>query len=143
MQTEKRFQLFSDGACRGNPGIGGAGAVIKDADGKVIWEGREYLGMCTNNIAEYRALILGLKGALACGCNNLKINLDSELLAKQITGSYRVKNEQLKLLMQEVRSLLSSFDAIDVRHVPRLQNSHADKLANAAIDEKIIQDSSA
>ncbi|MBN1471619.1 MAG: ribonuclease HI family protein [Syntrophaceae bacterium] len=132
----KTCKLFSDGACRGNPGIGGAGAVITDSDDHVIWEGKEYLGQCTNNIAEYKALILGLKGALSLGYKNLNICMDSELLAKQINGSYRVKNENLKILMKDVRNLLASFDNVDVKHVPRLRNSHADRLANMAIDER-------
>ena len=130
------YKLFSDGACRGNPGVGGAGAVIMDARENVIWEGKEYLGHCTNNIAEYKALILGLKGALSQGYKNLNVYLDSELLAKQINGSYRVKNENLKVLMKEVRRLLTSFEFIEVKHVIRSHNSHADRLANRAIDEK-------
>ena len=130
----QQVKLFSDGACRGNPGIGGAGAVITDDGGQVLWEGSQYLGQCTNNIAEYQALILGLKGALACGYKNLEIYLDSELLANQINGSYKVKNENLKILMQEVRSLLSSFQSSPVRHVLRCHNALADKLANLAID---------
>jgi ribonuclease HI len=134
---KKLSRLYSDGACRGNPGVGGAGAVITDAEGSVIWEGKEYLGHCTNNIAEYKALILGLKGALAEGYNNLEVYLDSELLANQINGSYRVKNENLKVLMNEVRSLLTSFDSIQVKHVLRSHNSHADRLANLAIDTHI------
>jgi ribonuclease HI len=133
---EKKYKLFSDGACRGNPGAGGAGAVIMDDRENLIWEGKEYLGHCTNNIAEYRALILGLKGALANGYKSLEVYLDSELLAKQINGSYRVKNEKLKVLMKEVRSLLISFESVGVKHVLRSHNSHADKLANMAIDEK-------
>jgi len=132
---EGNYKLFSDGACRGNPGVGGAGAVIMDARENVIWEGKEYLGHCTNNIAEYRALILGLKGALAHGYKNLEVYLDSELLAKQINGSYRVKNENLQVLMKEVRSLLTSFESVEVKHVLRSHNSHADRLANLAIDE--------
>jgi ribonuclease HI len=132
---EKNYKLFSDGACRGNPGVGGAGAVITDARENVIWEGKEYLGHCTNNIAEYRALILGLKGALAQGYKSLVVYMDSELLAKQIDGSYRVKNENLQILMKDVRNLLASFNSVVVKHVPRLHNSHADKLANLAIDE--------
>jgi len=131
---KKTYRLFSDGACRGNPGEGGAGAVILDAEGNVIWEGKEYLGTCTNNIAEYKALILGLKGALTSGCRKLAVFLDSELLARQINGSYRVKNENLKILMQEVRSLLSLFDTVEVKHVLRSKNVQADKLANLAID---------
>ena len=130
----KLGRLYSDGACRGNPGVGGAGAVITDVEGSVLWEGKEYLGQCTNNIAEYKALILGLKGALAEGYKNLEVYLDSELLANQINGSYRVKNENLKVLMMEVRGLITSFDSIEVKHVLRCHNSHADKLANIAID---------
>jgi len=134
---KKLSRLYSDGACRGNPGIGGAGAVITDAEGSVIWEGKEYLGHCTNNIAEYKALILGLKGALAEGHKKLEVYLDSELLTNQINGSYRVKNENLKVLMNEVRGLLASFDTIHVKHVLRSSNSHADRLANLAIDTHI------
>ena len=134
--VEKKYKLFSDGACRGNPGVGGAGAVITDVRENVIWEGKEYLGHCTNNIAEYRALILGLKGALTNGYKSLEVYLDSELLAKQINGSYRVKNENLQVLMKEVRCLLTSFESVGVKHVLRSHNSHADKLANMAIDEK-------
>lgn len=131
---KKSYRLYSDGACRGNPGEGGVGAVITDAEENVIWEGKEYIGHCTNNIAEYKALILGLKGALAHGYKKLDVYLDSELLARQINGSYRVKNENLKVLMQEVRSLLSSFDTVHVKHVLRDKNVQADKLANLAID---------
>jgi ribonuclease HI/probable phosphoglycerate mutase len=131
----KTVKLFSDGACRGNPGQGGAGAVITDEADNILWEGKAYLGHCTNNIAEYKALILGLKGALAQGFNQLDVYLDSELLANQINGSYKVKNENLKVLMQEVRSLLASFEAVRVRHVLRCHNAQADKLANLAIDE--------
>ncbi|PKN36509.1 MAG: ribonuclease H [Deltaproteobacteria bacterium HGW-Deltaproteobacteria-2] len=132
---EKNYKLFSDGACRGNPGVGGAGAVITDDRENVVWEGKEYLGHCTNNIAEYRALIMGLNGALDNGYKNLEVYLDSELLTKQINGSYRVKNENLKILMKDIRGLMASFDSVAVRHVPRLHNSHADRLANLAIDE--------
>jgi ribonuclease HI len=134
---KKLSKLYSDGACRGNPGVGGAGAVITDAQGSVIWESKEYLGHCTNNIAEYKALILGLKGALAEGYKNLEVYLDSELLTNQINGSYRVKNEKLKVLMTEIRGLLTSFDTIQVKHVLRSSNSHADRLANLAIDTHI------
>lgn len=130
----KTVKLFSDGACRGNPGIGGAGAVITDEADNILWEEKEYLGHCTNNIAEYKALILGLKGALAQGFNQLDVYLDSELLANQINGSYKVKNENLKILMQEVRGLLSSFKSVQVKHVLRCQNRQADKMANLAID---------
>jgi ribonuclease HI len=131
---KQNYRLYSDGACRGNPGEGGAGAVITDAAGNVVWEGKEYLGRCTNNIAEYKALILGLRGALASGFKALDVYMDSELLARQINGSYRVKNENLKVLMQDVRGLLASFDSVEVKHVLRCHNTQADRLANLAID---------
>jgi ribonuclease HI len=133
---KENYRLYSDGACRGNPGIGGAGAVITDANDNILWEGKEFIGHCTNNIAEYKALILGLKGALAQGYQHLEIYLDSELLANQINGSYKVKNEMLHVLMQEVKSLLSSFESVQVKHVLRCHNERADKLANLAIDER-------
>jgi ribonuclease HI len=132
---KENYRLYSDGACRGNPGIGGAGAVITDANANILWEGKEFIGHCTNNIAEYKALILGLKGALARGYQNLEVYLDSELLANQVNGSYKVKNKMLHILMQEVRSLLSSFTSVQVKHVLRCHNERADKLANLAIDE--------
>lgn len=135
IMVEENYRLYSDGACRGNPGIAGAGAVITDTTENIVWEGKEFLGHCTNNIAEYKALILGLKGALTQGYKKLEVYLDSELLARQINGSYRVKNDNLKALMTEVRNLLSALDSVQVRHVPRCQNTRADKLANLAIDE--------
>ena len=88
-----------------------------------------------NNIAEYKALMLGLKGALANGFHCLDVYLDSELLANQINGSYKVKNPNLKILMDEVRSLLKSFQSVSVKHVRRCHNADADRLANRAIDE--------
>jgi len=106
-----------------------------DSADHIIWEGKEYLGHCTNNIAEYRALMLGLKGALDNGFNTLDVYLDSELLANQINGSYKVKNPNLKILMEDVRKLLSSFQSISVKHVFRCHNARADRLANLAIDE--------
>jgi ribonuclease HI/probable phosphoglycerate mutase len=132
---KRAAKLFSDGACRGNPGIGGAGAVVTDEADRVLWEGKEYLGLCTNNIAEYKALILGLKGALEKKIHHLDVYLDSELLARQINGIYKVKHPDLKVLMDEVRSLLSLFHSVSVQHVPRCHNAQADRLANQAIDE--------
>jgi len=127
--------LYSDGACRGNPGQGGAGAVLVDETGEIVATVRRSLGHCTNNIAEYRALILGLEEALKKRYGRLNIFLDSELLVNQIKGSYKVKNENLKILMFEVRKLLSYFDSYKIEHIDRSQNHMADKLANEAIDE--------
>jgi len=129
--------LFTDGACRGNPGQGGAGVVLMTADGQVVSTAKKYLGRCTNNIAEYRALILGLEEALARKPDRLRVYLDSELLVRQIQGVYRVKNPALQPLMTEVRSLLARFGAWEVDHVPRRENALADALANEAIDEAL------
>ncbi|MGA3208944.1 MAG: ribonuclease HI family protein [Syntrophales bacterium] len=129
--------LYTDGACRGNPGQGGAGAILMDEKGEIIAAVRLPLGHCTNNIAEYKALIFGLEEVIKKQYGRLNIFLDSELLVNQIKGSYKVKNENLKILMREVRKLLSYFDSYTVAHIDRSQNHMADKLANEAIDEAI------
>ena len=129
--------LYTDGACRGNPGQGGEGAVLVDERGKIVATVRRSLGHCRNNIAEYKALIFGLEEAIKKLYGRLNIFLDSELLVNQIKGSYKVKNENLKILMFEVRKLLSYFDSYKVEHIDRNQNHMADKLANEAIDEAI------
>jgi ribonuclease HI len=133
--ADKVLSLFTDGACRGNPGQGGAGAVLIGRDGKVVGSAKKFLGHCTNNIAEYRALILGLETALERGTPAISIYLDSELLVRQIQGIYRVKNPDLKPLMVEIRDLLDRFDTWKIEHVPRSDNALADRLANEAIDE--------
>ena len=132
---EGEFILYTDGASRGNPGDAGAGAVLVDAGGTVVATAKKYLGTCTNNEAEYRALILGLEEALKRKIRRLNIRLDSELIVRQIEGTYRVKNKNLQGLMKEVRKLLSFLDGYSVAHVERSFNSAADRLANQAIDE--------
>lgn len=133
--AEGALKLYTDGACRGNPGYGGAGAVLADEEGNTVASVKKSLGICTNNIAEYSALILGLEEALKKQCRRLHIFLDSELLVKQINGSYRVKSAHLKMLMQDVKKLLSSFDGYTIEHIARSYNQEADRLANEAIDE--------
>jgi ribonuclease HI len=135
--VDKRLSLFTDGACRGNPGNGGAGAVLVGENGEVVSTAKRFLGHCTNNIAEYQALILGLGEALGCGATAISIYLDSELIVRQIQGIYRVKNPTLKPLMADVRALLDRFDTWQVAHVPRSENAVADKLANEAIDDTL------
>jgi ribonuclease HI/probable phosphoglycerate mutase len=135
--VDKRLSLFTDGACRGNPGNGGAGAVLVGENGEVVSTAKRFLGHCTNNIAEYQALILGLEEALRRGSTAISIYLDSELIVRQIQGIYRVKNPTLKPLMADVRALLDRFDTWQVAHVPRSENAVADKLANEAIDNAL------
>ncbi|MCD6487209.1 MAG: ribonuclease HI family protein [Syntrophobacterales bacterium] len=137
MLDEGAVSLYTDGACRGNPGNGGAGAVLFDKNGRVIITAKKFLGVCTNNEAEYGALILGLKETVEAKHKNIRIFLDSELLVKQIKGIYRVKNSRLKKLMKDVRRQLSMFNGYTVEHVPRSRNKVADRLANEAIDEFI------
>ena len=127
--------LYSDGACRGNPGVGGAGALLVDSKGRVICSLKKFLGLCTNNIAEYKALILGLEAAVERRPKKLHIFIDSELLVKQVDGSYRVKHKNLKPLMGKVRDLLSSLESYTIQHIDRSENKKADELANEAIDE--------
>lgn len=133
--SNNRCRLYTDGACRGNPGHGSAGAVLDDQQGTALQEWGRYLGICTNNIAEYEALILGVREALDLGVTELDIFLDSELLVKQVKGEYRVKNARLQELFKELQRLLSLLTDYDIRHVPREENKRADRLANAALDE--------
>lgn len=122
-----------DGAARGNPGPAGIGGVIKDADGNKIIEIKDYIGETTNNIAEYTALIKALHTAKSLSARDIVINLDSELVVKQITGEYKVKNEGLKPLFCEVKNLLANL-SYKISHIPREKNKDADILANEAID---------
>ena len=131
-----RCRLFTDGASRGNPGEAGAGAVGCDAAGGELAARSAYLGQCTNNVAEYRALLIGLEEAQRLGCRELDISLDSELIVRQLQGRYKVKNETLQTLFREVQGRLAGFTRWTVGHVPRAKNARADELANRGIDEK-------
>ena len=130
------LQLFTDGASRGNPGQAGAGIAIFDEEGNELVGTGQYLGQCTNNEAEYRALLFGLAKCGEFGRGRLKVHLDSELIVKQIRGEYRVKHPNLKPLFQEAMQKLSGFASFSVTHVRREKNSRADELANYAIDNK-------
>lgn len=131
--------IHSDGACRGNPGPGGAGAVLTDAEGEAIAEICRYLGdMLTNNQAEYRALNLALEEAIKKGATRLKIYADSELMVKQVRGEYRVKDKEIKILHAGTMGLLRQVGAYTIEHIPREKNSRADKLANLAIDGQAL-----
>ncbi len=128
-----RAQLYCDGASRGNPGPAALGFSILLDEVEIASEGRA-LGTLTNNQAEYLSLKAGLEAARALGLSNLDIFMDSELVVRQITGRYKVKNEGLKPLFAEVTALLKGFGDWKIRHVPRAENSRADALANQALD---------
>lgn len=125
-----------DGGARGNPGPAGVGIVLTDDSGKEIDRANEYIGETTNNVAEYRALLLGLDRARARGVRNLEIVNDSELIARQLTGEYRVKKEDLRLLHGQARQALGAFERWSIRSVPRAKNEVADALVNEAIDAR-------
>jgi ribonuclease HI len=127
------LELFSDGASRGNPGPAAAGVVLKSG-GTIIFETGRYLGLRTNNQAEYLALILALETALRYKPSKVCCYLDSELVVRQIQGRYKVKDPILQKLFARAQKLLSSFPAVTFEHVPREENRLADKLANQAIN---------
>ncbi len=132
-----RTRLFTDGAARGNPGPAGAGAVIINANGHIVAKVGKYLGETTNNVAEYTGLILGLKRAKAMGLRELEVFADSELVVKQLNGEYQVKADHLRPLFEEARALLKGFPEIDIRYIPREQNTQADEMSNRAIDLRL------
>lgn len=126
--------LHVDGGARGNPGPGGSGVAIADADGAPVFEAGYFLGRVTNNQAEYTGLLKGLAVAARAGADELEIRSDSELLVRQINGDYRVKNEGLIPLYDEAVRLLGTFKKWHISHVRREQNKTADRLANDAMD---------
>ncbi len=124
-----------DGASKGNPGEAGIGVAVFDKDLNIVQENCEYIGMATNNVAEYKALILGAKLAIKFNARNTLFKSDSELMVKQILGEYRVKNAQLKSLYSEVQSLLGKLPEWEITHVPREENKEADLLANKGVEK--------
>jgi dinuclear metal center YbgI/SA1388 family protein len=133
--TETRLRLRVDGGSRGNPGPGAIGVVLENADGRVLQTLGRTIGVCTNNVAEYRALLAGLEMAGAAGAQDVEVLADSELLVKQLRGEYRVKNEGLKPLYAEAVEHLRQFRRVSIRHVPRAENVEADRLVNKALDD--------
>jgi ribonuclease HI len=129
-----RLVVHVDGGARGNPGPAAAASVLSTPDGEILDEASELLGVATNNVAEYRALLLGLARARELGASEVEVVNDSELIAKQVQGLYKVKHAAMRPLHGEALAALSGFDAWTVRTVPRAQNAHADALVNAALD---------
>jgi ribonuclease HI len=132
--SRMRGSLYCDGASRGNPGPSGAGVVILDKNGEQIFELSRFLDNATNNEAEYKALIRGLRAAADVGLKGVEIFLDSELVVNQLLGTYKVRNPRLLKLFEEAMSRLRLFDEYAIFHVGRELNQKADRLANEAID---------
>lgn len=130
-----RATLFADGAARGNPGPAGSGALLLDEHGNPLAELTLSLGRATNNVAEYRALILGLEEARRRGVDRIDIRMDSLLVVRQMQGLWRIRHPGLRPLALRAGALLAEFDDRTIEHVPREENARADRLANRAIDE--------
>jgi len=126
--------VHCDGAARGNPGPAGIGAQITDGHGRILAEVSEGIGVATNNQAEYRAAIEGLKRARELGATDLTVRSDSRLLVEQLSGRYRVKNPTLQRLHKEAREVAAGFRRVRFEHVPREENTEADRLANEGVD---------
>lgn len=125
----------TDGGSRGNPGPAGAGFVVQ-SNGETVCRGGRFLGVRTNNVAEYEALISGLECALALGYDDVTVYADSELLVRQMNGQYRVKNANLRPLFEAATALVARFRTSRICHVRREQNAEADALANEAMDRR-------
>jgi ribonuclease HI len=129
-----RVVVHVDGGSRGNPGPAAAAAVISSPDGEVLDEASTVLGRATNNVAEYRGLLLGLERARALGATEVDVINDSELVARQISGAYKVKHPDMRPLSLEAMEALRGFERWTVRSVPRAENAEADALVNQALD---------
>ncbi|HHV62015.1 MAG TPA: ribonuclease HI family protein [Firmicutes bacterium] len=129
--------IHTDGASRSNPGPAGIGVAIFDGDYNLLAEIYEAIGETTNNIAEYTALIRGLEEGLKLSARRVTIYTDSELMARQIRGEYRVKNQGLMPLFEKARILMGRFESCQIHHVPRERNKVADRLANKALEEAV------
>ena len=133
----ERLVVHVDGGARGNPGPAAIAAVLADPGGAVLEERGEAIGRTTNNVAEYRALLLCIERARALGARELELVGDSELIARQVRGEYRVKDPALRELHTQVAAALEGFDHWTIRNVPREENARADRLVNEALDARI------
>jgi ribonuclease HI len=133
----RALRVYSDGAARGNPGPAGAGAVLMDTSGQVVERLGRYLGVQTNNYAEYTALLLGIERARELGAREVEVFADSELRIRQLAGPYQVKSPTLRPLFEQAQALLRSFARVKLVHVPREMNAEADAMSNRAIDVRM------
>jgi len=128
------LEIFTDGGARGNPGPAAAGVVIRDGQGRSILEAGYFLGKATNNVAEYTAMLLGLEAAQKFGAEDVSLFADSELMVKQLTGEYKVRDARLAELFEQAQRLLIGFESWQIKHIRRQQNRRADSLVNKALD---------
>ncbi|MBL7068469.1 MAG: ribonuclease HI family protein [Candidatus Omnitrophica bacterium] len=130
----ERLLIYIDGAARGNPGPAGIGVVILDENKNKVKEYSKHLGSATNNTAEYNALIYALQEAHMLGVKDVVLHTDSELVAKQLKGEFRVKNANIKPLFEQAVHLINGFEKVEVKRIDRSLNKEADRLANKAIN---------
>jgi len=135
-----KARLHADGGARGNPGPAGIGVVIFGEDGEVIGEIARGIGNATNNVAEYSALIEGLKMSRDLGVTDLEIFLDSELVVRQLAGEWKIKNDRLRQLAVSARRMMNAFGSATIEHVRREFNADADRLANQGMDAAALED---
>ncbi|XP_022150130.1 uncharacterized protein LOC111018384 [Momordica charantia] len=141
--NSQTYFLEFDGASKGNPGLAGAGAVLRAKDGSTVCRLQEGVGIATNNVAEYRAVILGLKHALKNGFKHIRVQGDSKLVCMQVQGLWKIKNPNMGQLCKVAKELKDKFASFEISHIPREQNSDADALANRAIhlrDGVVVED---
>ena len=129
-----KLVVHVDGGARGNPGPAAAAAVLSTPDGDVVAEAAEPIGVATNNVAEYKGLLLGLEKARELGAAEVEVVNDSELVAKQVNGVYKVKHADMKPLHAAALQALAAFERWSIRSVPRAENAGADALVNQALD---------
>jgi ribonuclease HI len=132
--TSARLIVHTDGAARGNPGPAGIGVYVASEDGRSVRTLAEGIGPATNNVAEYRAAIAGLRLAADLGARSVLLRADSRLLIEQLAGRFRVKNPTLRVLHQEARELMREIGSVELEHVPREENAEADALANEGVE---------
>ena len=138
IKTAEEVRIFADGGARGNPGPAGIGAVLLDEKGDVIGEVSRYIGVSTNNVAEYLAVIYGLQEAAYLKAKRVVIHVDSQLIARQLRGEYKVKDQNLRRFFDLALNLFRLFDKVEITEIPREENGQADALVNKAINHKAL-----
>ncbi|MCK5212264.1 ribonuclease HI family protein [Candidatus Parcubacteria bacterium] len=133
----RKLIIYTDGGARGNPGPAGIGAIIFDDKRNLIAEISEYLGVATNNQAEYKAVVAAIKKAKELNAEEIQFYLDSQLVVEQLNGNYKVKNKDLQPLFVSIYNDSLNFKKVAYNHVPREQNKEADRLANEAMDKGV------
>lgn len=138
INNSSTFIVYTDGGSRGNPGPSGCGVFLSSQDGSIIEKKYKYIGVATNNIAEYTAVLLGVRRAIELGATCIDLRADSLLVIEQLSGNYRIKNAQLKEIYLEIQEMIQKWGGkISFTHVRREQNTEADRLSNVAMDSGI------